>query len=70
MWSAAADVGRLVKSKRHAKSKSNYLQGSDRAQEASRIPLANPQDQTSQNEQESYASDSATSDGDGNGELE
>lgn len=67
MWSAAADVGRLVKSKRHAKSKSNCLRGSDRAQEASRIPSANRQDRTSQNVQESSASDSTTSGGAGNG---
>lgn len=61
MWSAAADVGRLVYFKRHAITKLNYLWGSDRVQEASRIPSATHQDRSPQNGQESSASDSVTS---------
>lgn len=61
MWNAAADVGGLLKSKRHAKSKSNYLQGSDRASEASRNPVVNHLDRSPQNELEAFALDFATS---------
>jgi hypothetical protein len=70
MWSAAADIGRVVYFRYHAKTILNYLQVSGRSEEASRIPPANHQNRSAQNGQESSVSDFATSGADGNGVSE
>jgi hypothetical protein len=70
MWSAAADIGRVVYSRHHAKANLNCLRVSARAEEASRNPPVNHQYRLIQNEQESSASDFETSGAAGNGAYE
>lgn len=70
MWGAAADIGRVVYSRHHAKANLNCLRVSARAEEASRNPPVNHQYRLTQNERESSASGCATSGADGNGASE